>query len=446
MLRSRAIANSWPRARTAAVCITGLPPARGAARCARWIAQYSSKRSAKRRDNCARCRGRRAPASKARDGFRGIARPAAAAGAARLRAHRSALRRSRGLRARARRDGRRAAALRQRGAAAWLPVKMRADFDQWFASLLRAVQRPTLASLLWVHPSDSRAALNGSALVVVNPPYLVEQACASGCRSCRPARRRHRRVARYSLPAEPCRAPADDSGHASGTAPSRVSTATLPPPAGSNTPRNPPRENSVRRRTFSCGISITVIVPSGGLHHQVRTRRPRNGHGWHRPPARRSNAHRRAQHIGDCRRRQRLVHIPTTRLSLDVFDHFAGQRGADETSRNHRPRTAPAPPTRPAQNAAPAQPRLRNCARGSSSAARTRAIERQRLVAEAAACRAAARWAATSAGSACGSAPMCSAPGAFGGRSFDVLRRLRGHRWCAAGCARETGASAPRPA
>ena len=32
-----------------------------------------------------------------------------------------------------------------------------------------------LASLLWMHPLDSRAALNGSALVVVNPPYLVEQ-------------------------------------------------------------------------------------------------------------------------------------------------------------------------------------------------------------------------------------------------------------------------------
>ena len=33
-----------------------------------------------------------------------------------------------------------------------------------------------LASLLWMHPCDSRAALNGSALVVVNPPYLVEEA------------------------------------------------------------------------------------------------------------------------------------------------------------------------------------------------------------------------------------------------------------------------------
>ena len=58
---------------------------------------------------------------------------------------------------------------------AWLPVKLREDFDRWFASLGRALTRPMLASLLWVHPPDSRAALNGSALVVINPPYLLEQ-------------------------------------------------------------------------------------------------------------------------------------------------------------------------------------------------------------------------------------------------------------------------------
>jgi 23S rRNA (adenine2030-N6)-methyltransferase len=58
---------------------------------------------------------------------------------------------------------------------AWLPVKLRADFDLWFAALKRAVSRPTLASLLWMHPPDSRAALNGSALVLVNPPYLIEE-------------------------------------------------------------------------------------------------------------------------------------------------------------------------------------------------------------------------------------------------------------------------------
>ena len=59
---------------------------------------------------------------------------------------------------------------------AWLPVKLRADFDLWFAALARATARPLLASLLWMHPPDSRAALNGSAMVVVNPPYLGEQA------------------------------------------------------------------------------------------------------------------------------------------------------------------------------------------------------------------------------------------------------------------------------
>lgn len=57
----------------------------------------------------------------------------------------------------------------------WLPVKLRGDFDHWSAALVRAVNRPLLASLLWVLPPDSRAALNGSALVVINPPYLLEQ-------------------------------------------------------------------------------------------------------------------------------------------------------------------------------------------------------------------------------------------------------------------------------
>ena len=57
----------------------------------------------------------------------------------------------------------------------WLPVKLRTDFDNWFANLGVAVARPVLASLLWMHPCDSRAALNGSALVLINPPYLVEE-------------------------------------------------------------------------------------------------------------------------------------------------------------------------------------------------------------------------------------------------------------------------------
>jgi len=57
----------------------------------------------------------------------------------------------------------------------WLPVKLRTDFDMWFKSVGTAIARPVLASLLWMHPCDSRAALNGSALVLINPPYLVEE-------------------------------------------------------------------------------------------------------------------------------------------------------------------------------------------------------------------------------------------------------------------------------
>jgi 23S rRNA (adenine2030-N6)-methyltransferase len=58
----------------------------------------------------------------------------------------------------------------------WLPVKLRSDFDAWLRVLRGANDAPVLGSLLWMHPCDSRAALNGSALVVVNPPYLVEEA------------------------------------------------------------------------------------------------------------------------------------------------------------------------------------------------------------------------------------------------------------------------------
>jgi 23S rRNA (adenine2030-N6)-methyltransferase len=58
----------------------------------------------------------------------------------------------------------------------WLPLKMRSDFDTWLASLRAVSEKPVLASLLWMHPTDSRAGLNGSALALVNPPYLVEEA------------------------------------------------------------------------------------------------------------------------------------------------------------------------------------------------------------------------------------------------------------------------------
>jgi 23S rRNA (adenine2030-N6)-methyltransferase len=57
----------------------------------------------------------------------------------------------------------------------WLPIKMRSDFDTWYKACKRALGCEMLASLLWMHRCDSRAGLNGSALVLVNPPYLVAE-------------------------------------------------------------------------------------------------------------------------------------------------------------------------------------------------------------------------------------------------------------------------------
>ena len=118
----------------------------------------------------------------------------------------------------------------------WLPVKLRADFDTWLAQLRAAIARPVLASLLWMHPCDSRAALNGSALVLVNPPYLVEE----GMREWLPELR-----ALLGGPQSGCEVLASQRTAADAlrprarraSLPPRASTATLPAPAGSSTPR-----------------------------------------------------------------------------------------------------------------------------------------------------------------------------------------------------------------
>ena len=91
-----------------------------------------------------------------------------------------------------------------------------------------------LASLLWMHPLDSRAALNGSALVLVNPPYLVEQEMREWLPELQTllgGRAVGLRGAGYQ------RTPLSTSLRApSNTCPSRASTAMLPSPAGNTTP------------------------------------------------------------------------------------------------------------------------------------------------------------------------------------------------------------------
>jgi 23S rRNA (adenine2030-N6)-methyltransferase len=59
--------------------------------------------------------------------------------------------------------------------AAWYPIKEERVTAAWQAELARTVAAPVLVSELWVHPRDSRVALNGSGLLIVNPPYLTAE-------------------------------------------------------------------------------------------------------------------------------------------------------------------------------------------------------------------------------------------------------------------------------
>jgi 23S rRNA (adenine2030-N6)-methyltransferase len=53
----------------------------------------------------------------------------------------------------------------------WYPVKRQRDTDLWHARIARAVSQPTLAAELWLHPRDTTVGLNGSGLLIVNPPW-----------------------------------------------------------------------------------------------------------------------------------------------------------------------------------------------------------------------------------------------------------------------------------
>jgi len=63
--------------------------------------------------------------------------------------------------------------------AAWYPIKDERAIAPWHAACVRALHeavalRPAiLVSELWLYPLDSRVALNGSGLLIVNPPWLT---------------------------------------------------------------------------------------------------------------------------------------------------------------------------------------------------------------------------------------------------------------------------------
>jgi 23S rRNA (adenine2030-N6)-methyltransferase len=59
--------------------------------------------------------------------------------------------------------------------ALWYPIKDERTIDPWLARIERAVTAPTLRMEFWLYPRDSRAGLNGSGLLIFNPPYQFEQ-------------------------------------------------------------------------------------------------------------------------------------------------------------------------------------------------------------------------------------------------------------------------------
>ena len=66
--------------------------------------------------------------------------------------------------------------------AIWYPIKQRSDVERKLADLLRALPAAsaapsgptTLRSELWLHPCDSRAGLNGSGVLLINPPWQLD--------------------------------------------------------------------------------------------------------------------------------------------------------------------------------------------------------------------------------------------------------------------------------
>jgi 23S rRNA (adenine2030-N6)-methyltransferase len=57
----------------------------------------------------------------------------------------------------------------------WYPIKDARDTQLWRKRLNATLQQPIMVSELWVHPCDSRIALNGSGLIIIHPPYQLAQ-------------------------------------------------------------------------------------------------------------------------------------------------------------------------------------------------------------------------------------------------------------------------------
>jgi len=59
--------------------------------------------------------------------------------------------------------------------AVWYPIKDEHAIATWQTGLAREVDCEALVAELWLYPRDSRVALNGSGMLIVNPPYLLAE-------------------------------------------------------------------------------------------------------------------------------------------------------------------------------------------------------------------------------------------------------------------------------
>jgi 23S rRNA (adenine2030-N6)-methyltransferase len=59
--------------------------------------------------------------------------------------------------------------------AIWYPIKKQHDTDLWLARVTRGVERPALAAELCLSVPDHSAGLNGSGMLIVNPPWQFDQ-------------------------------------------------------------------------------------------------------------------------------------------------------------------------------------------------------------------------------------------------------------------------------
>ncbi|MGH8267152.1 MAG: 23S rRNA (adenine(2030)-N(6))-methyltransferase RlmJ [Steroidobacteraceae bacterium] len=58
---------------------------------------------------------------------------------------------------------------------AWYPIKDERATTAWLRRAASALPAPALVSELWLYPRDSRVSLNGSGILIANPPWRVQE-------------------------------------------------------------------------------------------------------------------------------------------------------------------------------------------------------------------------------------------------------------------------------